>query len=384
MKSLRIAALCLMVGIGVTTSQTHPAQAADATRERFGALDDGTVIESVTLTNGHGISARIITLGAALQALIVPDREGHADDIVLGYDTPAEYLAKPQYFGATVGRYANRISHGRFTLDGRQYTLETNNGANHLHGGTRGFDKRVWTIQSVSGGPEGSVTLAYRSPDGEGGYPGTLTVTATYSLSETNELSITYRATTDRPTIVNVTNHSFFNLAGEHAATDALGALLTLHATAYTPVDEGLIPTGEMRPVAGTPFDFRTATTIGARVRDGRDAQMRIGRGYDHNFVVDGAPGTLRPVLRLEDPRSGRVMEMSATAPSVQFYSGNFLDGTVTGKQGRIYRQGDGLAFEPQVYPDSPNHPDFPSARLDPGQNYVNRMVLRFSTAAAE
>lgn len=381
MKSLRFAALCLMVGIGVTTGQTDQAQAAEATRGRFGALADGTIIESVTLTNGHGVSARIITLGAALQALNVPDRAGQADDIVLGYDTPAEYLAKPQYFGATVGRYANRIAHGRFTLDGRQYTLETNNGANHLHGGTRGFDKRVWTIQSVS---EGSVTLVYRSPDGEGGYPGTLTVTATYTLSETSELTITYRATTDRPTIVNVTNHSFFNLAGERAATDALGARLTLHATAYTPVDEGLIPTGEIRPVAGTPFDFRTATVIGARVRDGRDAQMRIGRGYDHNFVVDGTPGTLRPVLRLEDPRSGRVMEMSATAPSVQFYSGNFLDGTVTGKQGRIYRQGDGLAFEPQVYPDSPNHSDFPSARLDPGQTYENRILLRFSTAAAE
>jgi aldose 1-epimerase len=384
MKNLRIAALCVMMGIGVTTGQTDRAQAADATRAPFGALADGTVIESVTLTNAHGMSARIMTLGAALQSLIVPDRQGHGDDIVLGYDTAAEYLAKPQYFGATVGRYANRIAHGRFTLDGHDYTLETNNGANHLHGGTRGFDKRVWTIQSVSGGAESSVTLAYRSPDGEGGYPGTLTVTATYALSEANALSITYRATTDRPTIVNVTNHSFFNLSGAHGATDALGALLTLHATAYTPVDDGLIPTGEIRPVAGTPFDFRNATAIGARVRDGSDAQMRIGRGYDHNFVVDGAPGTLRPVLRLEDPRSGRVMEMSATAPSVQFYSGNFLDGTVTGKQGRIYRQGDGLAFEPQVYPDSPNHPAFPSARLDPGQTYTNRMVLRFSTAAAE
>jgi len=381
MKSLHFAALCLMAGIGVTMSQTDQAQAAEATRARFGALADGTLIEGVTLTNRHGVSARIITLGAALQALNVPDRAGRTDDIVLGYDTPAEYLAKPQYFGATVGRYANRIAAGRFTLDGHQYRLETNNGANHLHGGTRGFDKRVWTIQSVG---DGSVTLAYRSPDGEGGYPGNLNVTATYALSESNELSITYRATTDRPTIVNVTNHSFFNLAGERAATDALAARLTLHATAYTPVDEGLIPTGEIRPVAGTPFDFRTATEIGARVRDGSDAQMRIGRGYDHNYVVDGAPGTLRPVLRLEDPRSGRVMEMSATAPSVQFYSGNFLDGTVTGKQGRIYRQGDGLAFEPQVYPDSPNHPAFPSARLDPGQTYVNAMVLRFSTVSAE
>ena len=384
MNTFRISLLCLLAGIGVTTGQTDPAEAAEARRERFGALDDGTAIESVLLTNSQGVSARVITLGAALQSLNVPDREGHADDIVLGYDTPAEYLAKPQYFGATVGRYANRIARGRFTLDGREFALETNDGPNHLHGGIRGFDKTVWTIESVESGDEASVTLVYRSPDGEGGYPGTLNITAIYTLSETNELSITYRATTDRPTIVNVTNHSFFNLAGEQAATDALGALLTLHATAYTPVDATLIPTGEIRPVAGTPFDFRTATAVGARVRDGRDEQVRIGRGYDHNFVIDGPPGTLRPVLRLEDPRSGRVMEMSATAPSVQFYSGNFLDGTVVGKSGRVYRQGDGLAFEPQVYPDSPNHPDFPSARLDPGQTYDNRMVFRFSIAPAE
>ena len=384
MISLRISVLCLLLGIGVTTGQTEPAEAAEARRERFGALDDGTVIESVTLTNAHGVSARVITLGAALQSLFVPDRDGEADDVVLGYDTPAEYLAKPQYFGATVGRYANRIAQGRFTLDGREYALETNDGPNHLHGGTQGLDKRVWTIESVESGDEASVTLVYRSPDGEGGYPGTLNVTAIYTLSESNALSIAYRATTDRPTIVNVTNHSFFNLAGERAATDAMDARLTLHASSYTPVDATLIPTGEIRPVAGTPFDFREPTAIGARIRDGRDEQIRIGRGYDHNFVVDGTPGTLRPVLRLEDPGSGRVMEMSATAPSVQFYSGNFLDGTVVGKSGRVYRQGDGLAFEPQVHPDSPNRPDFPSARLDPGQTYVNTMVLRFSTAAAE
>ena len=384
MINLRTAVLYLVTGFVVTISQIDSAAAAEARRERFGQLDDGTVVESVILTNSQGMSARIITLGAALQSLVVPDREGNGDEVTLGYDTPAEYLAKPQYFGATVGRYANRIAHGRFTLDGREYALETNDGSNHLHGGTRGYDKRVWTIESVASGANARVTLAYRSLDGEGGYPGTLNVTATYSLSDDNSLTISYRATSDRPTIVNVTNHSFFNLAGERAARDAMDARLILHASTYTPVDATLIPTGEIRPVTGTPFDFRTQAAIGARIRDGNDEQIRIGRGYDHNFVVDGTAGTLRPVLRLEDPGSGRVMEMSANAPSVQFYSGNFLNGTVVGRNGRVYRQGDGLAFEPQVYPDSPNHPDFPTARLDPGQTYDNTMVLHFSIAAAE
>ena len=384
MINLRFAMMCLLAGLGVNSSLTEAAEAAEARRERFGVLEDGTAIEAVTLTNSRGLSARVITLGATLQSLVVPGRDGTGDDVVLGYDTAAEYLAKPNYFGATVGRFANRIAGGRFELDGRQYALETNDGPNHLHGGVRGFDKRVWTIRSVESGPEASVTLAYRSPDREGGYPGNLDVTATYSLSDDNALTITYRATTDRPTIANITNHALFNLAGEQAATDAMDQLLTFHASAYTPVDETLIPTGELRPVAGTPFDFRTPTAIGARIRDGRDAQILIGHGYDHNFVIDGTVGTLRPALRLEDPVSGRVMEMSATAPGVQFYSGNFLDGTVVGKNGRVYRQGDGLAFEPQTYPDAPNRPDFPSARLDPGETYVNAMVLRFSVAPSE
>jgi len=384
MQSLKAAVLGLLTGVGATIGHVDPALAADARRERFGQLDDGTAIEAVMLTNSRGVSARVIALGATLQSLNVPDREGRADDIVLGYDTAAEYLAKPQYFGVTVGRYANRIARGRFTLDGRQYVLETNDGPNHLHGGIRGFDKRVWTIQSVRSGREASVTLSYRSPHNEGGFPGTLEVTATYSLSDANELTIVYRATTDRPTIVNLTNHALFNLAGERASTDALGARLTFHASAYTPVDDTLIPTGELRPVAGTPFDFRTPVAVGARIRDGRDPQILIGRGYDHNFVVDGDAGTLRPALRLEDPRSGRVMEMAVTAPGVQFYTGNFLNGTVVGKAGRVYRQGDGLAFEPQAFPDAPNQPAFPSARLDPGQTYLNRMVLLFSTAAAQ
>lgn len=359
---------------------TQPALAAKGERGMFGKLDDGTPIEMVTLSNGKGVTAKVITLGAALQSLDVPDRNGKADDVVLGYDTPAEYLAKPQYFGATVGRYANRIARGAFSLDGKSYSLETNDGPNALHGGSKGFDKRVWKIDSVANGPEAKVVMSYVSPDGEAGYPGTLKVTATYSLNEQNELKVEYRATTDKPTVVNVTNHSFFNLAGAGGARDAMGQALTLHASAYTPVDATLIPTGERRPVEGTPFDFRNATQVGARLRDGNDEQIRLGRGYDHNYIVDGTAGRLRPAARLEDAASGRVMEMLVDAPGVQFYSSNFLDGTTTGKGGRIYRQGDGLCLEPQYFPNSPNRDDFPSARLDPGKTYVNTMLFRFST----
>lgn len=356
------------------------AQAAEARREAFGALADGTPVEAVVLTNAAGVSARIISLGAILQSLVTPDRNGQGDEITLGYDTAAEYLAKPNYFGASIGRYANRIKGGKFTLDGREHVLPANDGPNHLHGGPAGFDKQVWRITAVRSGPEASVTLAYSSPDGEAGYPGALEATVTYSLNERNELKIAYGATTDRPTVVNLTNHAFFNLAGERAAADILDQRLTLHAERYTPVDETLIPTGELRPVAGSPFDFRQPAAIGARIRDGGDAQMRLGRGYDHNFVIDGQAGELRPAARLEDAASGRRMDLLVTAPGLQVYSGNFLDGTTVGRGGRVYRQSDGLCLEPQVYPDSPNQPAFPTARLDPGQTYANVMVLRFST----
>ncbi|RHW19429.1 galactose mutarotase [Sphingomonas gilva] len=357
-----------------------PASVVIAERAPFGVLADGRLVERVTLGNGRGTRATIITLGATLQALHVGDRAGELADIVLGYDTAAEYLAQPQYFGVTVGRYANRIAGGRFTLDGRAYQLETNHGPNHLHGGTAGFDTRIWTIRSVESGSEARVVMDYASADGEGGYPGALTATATYTLNEADELTIEHRATTDAPTIVNITNHSFFNLAGAGSG-DVMDHRLTLNAAAYTPVDDTLIPTVARASVAGTPFDFRESTPIGARIRDGGDAQLRIGRGYDHNFVIDGEYGALRPAARLEHPGSGRVMDLLVTAPGVQFYSGNFLDGAVAGKGGRIYRQGDGLCLEPQTFPDAPNRADFPTARLDPGQVYSNRMVLRFSAA---
>jgi aldose 1-epimerase len=355
------------------------AQAATATRAGFGALADGTKIEAVSLSNKAGLSARIMTLGATLQSLIVPDRNGRKEDVVLGYDKAQDYLTRPNYFGVSVGRYANRIAKGKFTLDGRTYSLATNDGPNSLHGGLKGFDKRIWKIESVVNGPEARVVLSYVSADGEEGFPGEMKVTATYSLNEQNELKLEYRATTTKPTVVNLTNHAYFNLSGNDAR-DVMGNLVTLHAERFTPVDATLIPTGERRAVAGTPFDFRKPTAVGARIRDARDQQIRFGRGYDHNFIVDGAAGTLRPAARVEEPGSGRVLEMRVTAPGIQFYTGNFMDGTFFGKNNRAYRQGDAICLEPGTFPDAPNHKDFPTARLNPGQTYVNTMVYKFGT----
>lgn len=351
-----------------------------ARREPMESLADGRVVEKVTLTNANGVSATIMTLGATLQSLRMPDRDGVADDVVLGHDTPREYLAQPNFLGVSVGRYANRIARGRFSIDGREYRLETNNGPNHLHGGSAGFDRKLWTIAAVTEGDSASVTLELVSPDGEGGYPGTVRASASYTLDRQSRLRIEYRATTDAPTIVNLTNHALFNLGG--GRNDVLDHRLTLHASRYTPVDATLIPTGELAPVAGSPFDFRQPRAIGDAIRDGRDAQIRIGRGYDHNFVVDGSSGTLRPAARVEHPGSGRVIEMHVTAPGLQVYSGNFLDGTLVGKAGQVYRQSDGLALEPQAFPDSPNRPEFPSTRLDPGMEYVNTMLLCLSQVA--
>jgi aldose 1-epimerase len=361
-----------------TSSLIAGAQAATATRASFGALSDGTKVEAVTLTNGAGLSAKIMTLGATLQSLIVPDKAGHKDDVVLGYDTAQEYLTRPNFFGASVGRYANRIAKGKFNLDGKSYTLATNDGPNSLHGGTKGFDKRMWKIDSVSSGPDAKVVLSYVSADGEEGFPGEMKVTATYSLNEQNELKLEYRATTSKPTVLNLTNHSYFNLSGNDAR-DVMGNLVTLHAARFTPVDATLIPTGERRAVAGSPFDFRAAHRVGDRIRDAKDQQIRFGRGYDHNFIVDGAAGSLRPAAVVTDPVSGRTMEMSVTAPGVQFYTGNFMDGTFFGKSSRAYRQGDAICLEPGVFPDSPNHPDFPTSRLNPGESYVNTIVYKFS-----
>ncbi len=341
----------------------------------FGVVD-GEAVRAIELSNDE-LFVRILALGATIQTLRTPDRSGVTSDIVLGYSTAREYAEGCDYFGATVGRYANRIAHGRFSLDGTPYLLETNDGAHHLHGGARGLDKELWTIESLTRVPVLQAILTHRSPHGHGGYPGELSVQATYTLSDENELAIEYRARTDRPTVVNITSHSYFNLAGERGR-DSLQQLLTIHADSYTPVDATLIPTGERRSVQGSPFDFRKPAVIGAAVRDGSDEQIRLARGYDHNFILRGDPGLLRPAARLEDPGSGRVMELLSTAPGLQFYSGNQLDGSQLGKEGRLYRQGDGICLEPQHFPDAPNRPAFLSARLNPGEEYRNGMALRF------
>lgn len=365
-----------------TLAFATPAIAADAVREGAGTLADGTAVEAVTLTNERGVGARVITYGATLQSLVAPDRNGVPAEVTLGFDTAAEYETKPSYYGVTVGRYANRIAGGRFTLEGRTFELPQNNNGNSLHGGTEGFDKRNWRIVSMSSGPTASVVMALTSPDRDQGYPGKLDVTVTYSLDDGGDLTIAFEAHTDRPTVVNMTNHALFNLAGDGAPEGTARHMLTIPAQAYTPVNDTLIPTGELRPVAGTVFDFRTPRLIALGLRDGRDPQIAIGRGYDHNFALDKRQ-TAEPQLaaRLEDPVSGRVLEVLTTEPGVQFYTGNFLDGTSAGRSGRMYRMGDGIALEPQKFPDAPNQPAFASARVDPGTPYRHVMIYRLSTS---
>jgi aldose 1-epimerase len=356
------------------------AEAATAERAPFGTMPDGTAVEAVTLRNAHGMQVRILAYGALIQQLLVPDAQGHSDDVVLGYDDLAGYLARHNYFGESIGRYANRIGGAAFTLDGTRYALARSDGENTLHGGTVGFGQRVWTIRAVNGGPRASVTLSLRSPDGDQGFPGNLDANVTYALDESDTLTMTYGATTDRPTVVNLTNHAYFNLAGATSGQSVLGAWLTVPAEHYTPTDKNLIPTGELRPVAGTAFDFRTPQQIGARIRDGRDQQLVLARGYDHNFVISMAPATApRLIARVEDRTSGRVLEVTGTSPGVQVYSGNFLDGTIVGKGGVAYRQGDALCLEPQLFPDTPNKPAFGSARLAPGEHYTSTMAFHFT-----
>lgn len=356
------------------------ALATEASRAPAGKLADGTAVELITLTNAKGVSARILTYGATLQSLIAPDREGKGADVLLGYDDLAGYVDHPNYFGVTVGRYANRIGGGTFTIDGKSYQLPRNDKVNSLHGGGKGFDKQLWKVVSVKSGPTASVLLSHSSPDGDSGYPGQLDASVTYALDESGALTISFDAKTSKPTIVNMTNHAIFNLAGEGAVGGALGHMLTIPAKAYTPVDAKLIPTGELKPVEGGLFDFRTARRVEDGIRDGRDPQIVFGRGYDHNWALDkGQTKTPELAARLEDPASGRVLEVLTTEPGVQFYAGNFLDGTLVGKQGHLYRMGDGIALEPQKFPDSPNKPNFPSARVDPGKPYRHVMVYRLS-----
>jgi aldose 1-epimerase len=370
-------------GTGLATAillaSATAASAGEASKASFGTTPDGKDVTLVTLTNGHGVTAKVLSLGAALYALEVPDRNGKPGDIVLGYPDLKGTFAMPQYFGDTVGRYANRIAKGKFTLDGKQYNVPVNNGPNSLHGGKVGFDKVVWSVDKVESGATPSVTLTYVSPDGDQGYPGKLTATAKYSLDDKNELTIEYTATTDAPTIVNITNHTYWNLAGEGSGS-VMDQRLMIAGDAYLPTDATAIPTGEVRSVAGTDFDFRKAKPIGKDVRDAKEEQIVFGRGYDHNWVISRKEAAQpREVARVSDPKSGRVLSLWSAQPGLQFYSGNFLDGTTSGKSGGVYRQGDAFALEPQIFPDTPNHPDFGSARLEPGKTYRNVMTYKFS-----
>ena len=354
------------------------------TRAPFGTLPDGRgAVELYTLTNAHGIEAQVTNYGGIITVLRTPDRAGHVDDIVLGFDSLPGYIKDSPYFGAIVGRYANRIAKGQFTLDGKTYHLAKNNGPNSLHGGTRGFDKEVWTAEPFQGDSGVGVRLHYTSPDGEEGYPGTLKVGVTYTLTPRDELVVDYEATTDKATPLNLSQHTYWNLHG-NGQGDILDHVLTLDASNFTPVDSTLIPTGEIRPVQGTPFDFRTPTAIGARI-DQPDTQLRYGKGYDHNWVLDrkdaAGAAALVHAARVLDPTSGRTLDISTTEPGIQFYSGNFLDGSLTGKGGRKYGHRTALALETQHFPDSPNHPNFPSTILRPGQTYRSRTVFAFGVA---
>ncbi len=347
------------------------------TRSAFGALPDGQAVDAFTLTNANGMEVKAITYGGIITSLKVPDRNGQLGDVVLGYDALQGYVDKSPFFGTIVGRYGNRIARGRFTIDGTTYTLPINNGPNHLHGGPQGFDKKVWKAEPFERPDAVGVVFTHTSPDGDMGYPGTLQAKVTYTLTNDNTLRFDYEATTDKPTHVNLTQHTYFNLAGAGNG-DVLGHELQMDADRYTPVDAGLIPTGDLATVEGTPFDFRTATTIGARI--GADhPQIAAGGGYDHNMVF-ARPGAMEPVVRVYEPTSGRTLTVSTSEPGVQFYTGNFLDGTITGKAGKTYPKRSGFCLETQHFPDSPNKPEFPSTLLRPGETYSSTTAYTFGT----
>lgn len=374
-----VAALAVTAG-AVNAAPSGASGKPTITKDFFGTTPAGERVDRYTLSNGR-MRIQILTYGGILQTIEVPDRRGRLGNVTLGFDNLADYVARSPYFGCITGRYANRIAAGRFTLDGTTYQLPINNDPNSLHGGTVGFDKHVWAATPVRGRDNVGLRLEFTSPAGDQGYPGTLRTTVTYTLTADNGIRMEYRATTDAATVVNLTNHAYFNLAGEGSGSIEAHKL-TLNARRYTPVDATLIPTGALDPVAGTPMDFTRSTAIGARIRDGFE-QLVIGRGYDHNYVLDRRDNSytkLELAARVVDPGSGRSLTIVTTEPGIQFYSGNFLDGTLVGTSGRMYRQGDGFALETQHYPDSPNQPSFPTTVLRPGQTYQTTTIYQFGT----
>jgi aldose 1-epimerase len=370
--------LSLFIGIsigGLALAQSGPKHKSGVQQKPFGTRD-GRPINLYTLTNANGVEIDTMNYGGIILSIRVPDRKGKFADIVLGHEDLDGYIPNPPYIGAVVGRYANRIANGSFTLDGKTYTLPKNNGPNTLHGGIdKTFNKVVWDGEPLKG--KSGVTYTYLSKDGDDGFPGNMKVSVTYTLTDANELVIDYEATTDKTTVLNLSQHSYFNLAGEGTG-DILNHEIMINADRFTPVDKNLIPTGELRPVKGTPLDFTTSTRVGARIDDSYD-QIALAHGYDHNWVINRKGDGLTLAARVYEPTSGRVMEVSTTQPGIQFYTGNFLDGTVTGKQGHVYKRRFALCLETQHFPDSPNHPDFPTTTLKPGETFKSKTVFKFS-----
>jgi len=374
-----VLAFVVLFMLGCEKSEKYGDTKMNIKKEAYGKTADGKAVDLYTLTNANGLVAKVTNFGAIVTELWVPDRNGNLGNVVQGYDTLEEYIQCTAYFGATVGRVGNRTAGGKFTLDGVEYTLAKNdNGVNHLHGGNVGFNKVVWDASEVRTADAVGVKLTYLSKDGEEGYPGNLMCTVTHWLTNDDEHKIEYEVTTDKPTVHNVTHHGYFNLAGEGSG-DILSHELMIDAANISPVDKGLIPTGQLMPVAGTPFDFNKSTVIGARINQD-DEQLKFGLGYDHNWVLNNYDGSCRKVSVLYDPKSGRVMETHTTEPGLQFYSGNFLDGTITGKGGKVYEHRYALCLETDHFPDSANHPQFPSIVLRPGETYKSTTAYKFST----
>lgn len=376
---LVVSALLLgsVVGAGSFAQKTSSDTKHAIQKQAFGKMPDGRVVDVYTLTNSHGVEARIMNFGAILLSLRVADRNHKFDDVVLGFERLEPYFTNDPHFGSIIGRYANRIANGKFTLDGVEYKLARNNGPNTLHGGIKGFDKVLWQADSSESRNAVALVLWYTSPDGEEGFPGNLKTKVSYTLTDSDELEIAYEATTDKATPVNLTSHSYFNLAGQGSG-DVFAHELLINADRFTPVNKNLIPTGELRPVKGTPLDFTKSVPIGSRIKDSYE-QMVLANGYDHNFVINRHGSELALAARVHEPLTGRILEIYTTEPGVQFYSANFLDGSIMGKQGRVYKQHYAFALETEHFPDSPNHPGFPSTILRPGQIYRSQSVFKFS-----